>query len=96
MVMVNYAIRYYDISHCYLLNIPLTLGLYRWGIVPSMKFAEGLITPKELKMQSYKHFCLVFGIFLLCSLLGNNDGEEINIRKRNLVSGPDLGHLMYL
>ncbi len=39
MVMVNYAIRYYDISHCYLLNIPLTLGLYRWGIVPSMKFA---------------------------------------------------------
>lgn len=46
MVLVNYAIRYYDISNCYLLNIPLTLGLYRWGIVPSMLFSEGKITPK--------------------------------------------------
>lgn len=80
MVMVNYAIRYYDISNCYLLNIPLTLGLYRWGIVPSMLFSEGKITPKELKMQSYKHFTLVFGIFMLCAILGKNKSEDINIR----------------
>jgi len=46
MVMVNYAIRYYDISHCYLLNIPLTVGLYKWGITPTLKFSEGKITPK--------------------------------------------------
>jgi hypothetical protein len=46
MVMVNYAIRYYDISNFYLLNIPLTYGLYKWGIVPSMQFSEGKITPK--------------------------------------------------
>ncbi len=46
IVMVNYAIRYYDISHCYLLNIPLSLGLYKWGIEPCMKFSEGKITPK--------------------------------------------------
>ena len=93
--MVNYAIRYYDISHYYLLNIPLTLGLYKWGIVPSMKFAEGKITPKELKMQSYKHFMLVFGIFLFCSLVTNKKGEEINIKERNMVTSPDLEHLIY-
>jgi len=39
MVLVNYAIRYYDISHFYLLNIPLTLGLYQWGIKSALKFA---------------------------------------------------------
>lgn len=46
IVMVNYAIRYYDISNCYLINIPLTLGLYRWGVIPTMQFSEGKITPK--------------------------------------------------
>lgn len=39
MVLVNYAIRYYDISHFYLLNIPLTYGLYTWGIKSALSFA---------------------------------------------------------
>lgn len=36
-------------------------------------------------MQSYKHFCLVFGIFLLCKLLGDSDPKDINIKERNRV-----------
>lgn len=83
IVLVNYAIRYYDISHCYLLNIPLTIGLYKWGIQSALDFAEGKIDAKRLKMQSYKHFFLVFGIFLFCKVVGKSDPSDINIRKRN-------------
>lgn len=38
IVLVNYAIRYYNVNHCYLLNIPLTLGLYKWGICSAIDF----------------------------------------------------------
>lgn len=72
IVLVNYAIRYYEVANCFLLNIPLTLGLYRWGIQASFKFSEGKIDAKEFKMQSYKHFFLVFGIFLTCKFLGKS------------------------
>jgi hypothetical protein len=47
-------------------------------------------------MQSYKHFTLVFGIFLLCTLIGNSDCQKINIRERNLLKNEDLEHLVYL
>ena len=85
LVFANYAIRYYNIPNCLLLNIPLSAGLYWWGIRSSFLFAEGKITPKQFKMQSYKHFCLVFGIFLLCKLLGDSDPKDINIKERNRV-----------
>ena len=39
LVFTNYAIRYYDIPNCLLLNIPLTAGLYWWGIRSSFQFA---------------------------------------------------------
>lgn len=72
LVFTNYAIRYYEIPNCLLLNIPLSAGLYWWGIRAAFQFADGKIGPKEFKMQSYKHFCLVFAIFLTCKLLGNS------------------------
>ncbi len=46
-------------------------------------------------MQSYKHFTLVFGIFMLCALLGNNKSEDINIRERNLSKSVDRQYLTY-
>jgi hypothetical protein len=36
-------------------------------------------------MQSYKHFCLVFFIFLACKLLGNSDGSKVSRAERNRV-----------
>jgi protoheme IX farnesyltransferase len=82
LVFTNYALRYYHVPYCLVMNGVLTGGLYWWGIRPSFQFAEGLITPKELKMQSYKHFFLVFGIFLLCRVFGEKpDPEELKNRK---------------
>jgi heme O synthase-like polyprenyltransferase len=46
LVFANYAIRYYNIPNCLLLNIPLSAGLYWWGIRSSFLFAAGKITPK--------------------------------------------------
>lgn len=46
LVFTNYAIRYYEIPNCLLLNIPLSMGLYWWGIRASFHFAEGKISPK--------------------------------------------------
>lgn len=34
-------------------------------------------------MESYKHFCLVFAIFLLCKMLGNKDYDKISRAERN-------------
>lgn len=89
MVLVNYSIRYYEISNCFLLNIPLTIGLYRWGIKSAIDFAEGKIDARSLKMQSYKHFFLVFGVFLICKLIGKSEAADIDIRKRNLTQVDD-------
>ncbi len=85
LVFTNYAIRYYDIPNCLLLNIPLSAGLYWWGIRAAFQFADGRIGPKEFKMQSYKHFCLVFAIFLACKLLGNSDENKLDRKSRNRV-----------
>ena len=46
IVLVNYAVRYYGFTHCWLLNVPLTLGLFKWGISSTLKFGEGKITAK--------------------------------------------------
>ena len=82
LVFANYALKYYQIPHCYLLNGLLSGGLYHWGIKPSFLFAEGRISPRQLKMDSYKHFCLVFGIFLMCHMFGQpQDSQEIKMRK---------------
>lgn len=69
MVLINYALHYFGAISCYALGIPLTLGIYRWGIKSSIAFSKGEITPKQFKMESYKHFTLVFGIFLVCGLM---------------------------
>lgn len=47
-------------------------------------------------MQSYKHFTLVFGIFMLCAILGKSKKEDINIRQRNLPQSIDQEYLTYL
>ena len=75
LVFTNYALKYYNVPYCLAFNGILTGGLYWWGIRPSFKFADGLISAKELKMESYKHFCLVFAIFFLCGLLGEKQDE---------------------
>lgn len=46
IVFTNYAIKYYDIPNCLLLNIPLSFGLYWWGIRSSFQFADGKISAK--------------------------------------------------
>ncbi len=82
MVLVNYSLRYYDISHCYLLNVPATLGLYYWGIRPAIHFGEGNLSAKQLKMASYKHFVLIFGVYLLCGLIGNREQTKEKLKAR--------------
>ena len=77
LLFANYALRYYDIPHCLAFNGLLSAGLYFWGLRPAFQFAEGAISAKQLKMQSYKHFMLVFGIFLLCRLLGKDIDEQV-------------------
>jgi protoheme IX farnesyltransferase len=69
LLLTNYALKYYSLPYCWIMNGALSSGLYWWGIRPAFKFADGKITPREFKMDSYKHFCLVFGIFLICKLL---------------------------
>ena len=69
MVLVNYSLHYFGITNCYLLGIPLTLGIYHWGIKSALAFSREEIGPKELKMQSYKHFTLVFAILMLCAVM---------------------------
>ena len=46
LLFTNYALMYYNIPHCLLLNGILSGGLYWWGLKPSLKFAEGLISGK--------------------------------------------------
>jgi heme O synthase-like polyprenyltransferase len=82
LVFVNYAIRYYHVPYCWVMNGALSAGLGWWGIRPAFQFAEGKITPRQFKMESYKHFCLVFVIFLLCKVFGQEEDEKsIKARK---------------
>lgn len=78
IVLVNYSLHYFGAISCYALGIPLTLGIYRWGIKSALAFSKGEITPQQFKMESYKHFTLVFLIFLACGLMSrfqkNNEG----------------------
>jgi protoheme IX farnesyltransferase len=83
LVFANYAIRYYDVPNCLLLNIPLSMGLYWWGIRAAFHFADDRISAREFKMQSYKHFCLVFAIFIACKLFGKSSATDIDMKKRN-------------
>ena len=89
LVFANYALKYFHVPHCLLLNIPLSAGLYWWGIRSAFLFADGKIGPKEFKMHSYKHFMLVFAIFFLCRLLGDPPEESKTRKSRNRVSLED-------
>ena len=86
MVLIGYSLRYFDVDNCYLYAIPMAMSLYHWGIRPSLAFAAGKLTPKELKMASYKHFTLVFFIFMACSLMDTSTEsqkkEKIKDRKQ--------------
>jgi len=46
LVFANYAIKYYNVPHCLLIHVPLSFGLYWWGIRSSFLFADNKITPK--------------------------------------------------
>ena len=39
--LIGYSMRYINIEKCYLYIIPVALGMYHWGIRPSLKFAAG-------------------------------------------------------
>lgn len=82
LVFANYALKYYVFPHCWMFNAALSAGLYFWGIKPAFQFADGKLTAKQFKMQSYKHFTLVFGIFLMCTMLAREQDEtEMKNRK---------------
>ena len=88
LVVTNYALMYYNVPHCLAFNAVLTGGLYWWGIRPSFQFAEGTLSAKQLKMQSYKHFLLVFVIFMLCRILGQEQ-TETQLQERKYSKGED-------
>ena len=46
IIFSNYALKYYIVPHCLLLNIPLTAGMYWWGIRSAFLFADNKIGPK--------------------------------------------------
>lgn len=83
LVLSNYAIRYYEVANCLLLNIPLSMGLYWWGIRAAFKFADDKITARQFKMESYKHFCLVFAVLVACKIFGKSEAEDIDLKQRN-------------
>lgn len=41
IVLVNYSLHYFGVLSCYALGIPLTLGIYKWGIKSSIAFSKG-------------------------------------------------------
>ncbi len=59
---LNYSLKYCEWNVGFLLNAATTAALYAWGIKAALAFEKGLIDGKALKMQSYKHFTLVFAI----------------------------------
>ena len=90
LVFTNYALMYYNVPYCWAMNGVLSGGLYYWGLKPSFQFAENLISARELKMQSYKHFCLVFVVFILCRIFGEKPTEE-SIQERKYGRGKEEG-----
>lgn len=40
IVMVNYSLHYFGFMNCFLLGIPLTLGIYQWGIKSALAFSR--------------------------------------------------------
>ena len=94
LLFANYALMYYNVPHCLALNGILSGGLYFWGIKPSFQFAENQISAKQLKMQSYKHFSLVFAIFMACGWLGEKPSEE-SIAERKYSKGEDTIDALY-
>lgn len=68
IVLMNYSLHYFGVLSCFVLGLPMTIGMYRWGIQSTLAFSRDEISAKDFKMQSYKHFTLVFVMFVLCGI----------------------------
>lgn len=40
IVLVNYSLHYFGVMNCFALGIPLTLGMYHWGIKSTLAFSR--------------------------------------------------------
>lgn len=76
LFFINYSFKYSEINYAMFLNVLMTVGMYRWGIMPMTQFENGAASAKNIKMQSYKHFTLFFGIILANFLYRWWRGEE--------------------
>jgi hypothetical protein len=39
IVLVNYSLHYFGVISCFALGIPLTLGMYHWGVKSAIAFS---------------------------------------------------------
>jgi heme O synthase-like polyprenyltransferase len=46
IVLMNYSLHYFGVTSCFVLGLPLTLGMYHWGIKSTIAFSKGEISPK--------------------------------------------------
>lgn len=85
LFFINYSLKYCEINFAGVLNLAITVGMVLWGILPMIQFAKGTASPRQIKMQSYKHFTLFFGIcfanFLYRWWLGEEWRKPRNVLK---------------
>lgn len=59
-----------------MLNMVTCIGMYKWGIEAMHKFSKSEYDGKKIKMESYKHFFLFFGIIFANFLYRYYKGEQ--------------------
>jgi len=40
IVLMNYSLHYFGVTSCFVLGIPLTVGMYQWGIKSTLAFSR--------------------------------------------------------
>lgn len=85
-LLLNYSLKYCELNYGNILNVITVLGLYKWGIKAMHDFERGKIDARGLKLESYKHFTLIFGIVLANFLYRWYKGEQWK-KPRNVVEG---------
>jgi protoheme IX farnesyltransferase len=84
--LLCYSLKYCELNYGNILSIMTVAGLYQWGIKATHDFERGRIDARGLKMQSYKHFMLIFGIVFANFLYRWYKGEEWK-KPRNIAEG---------